>query len=275
MSTVRFGCTTSTFGGSLSGKLRAMKSAGFVTTELWPRDVFEHPEGPDIANDLMRETGITVSVYQGLRNYEGMAANVRDHKLGVAELLMDQMALVGADVLVLCSSTAVDSDGDHGRISEDLARLGDLAQSRNIRIAYEALCWGRWIRDYRDAWNVVSAAGHDHVGIMLDCFHIFALGLPLDGIGEISARKIFLVEIADMPGCNLDLIELSRHYRLFPGEGVTPVADFVRRVRAVGYRGDYSLEVFNAHYLASDPATVAERAMRSMTALFSGPGPAP
>lgn len=275
MSTVRFGCTTSTFGGSLSGKLRAMKSAGFVTTELWPRDVFEHPEGPDIANDLMRETGITVSVYQGLRNYEGMAANVRDHKLGVAELLMDQMALVGADVLVLCSNTAVDSDGDHGRISEDLARLGDLAQSRNIRIAYEALCWGRWIRDYRDAWNVVSAAGHDHVGIMLDCFHIFALGLPLDGIGEISARKIFLVEIADMPGCNLDLIELSRHYRLFPGEGVTPVADFVRRVRAVGYRGDYSLEVFNAHYLASDPATVAERAMRSMTALFSGPGPAP
>lgn len=275
MSTVRFGCTTSTFGGSLSGKLRAMKSAGFVTTELWPRDVFEHPEGPDIANDLMRETGITVSVYQGLRNYEGMAANVRDHKLGVAELLMDQMALVGADVLVLCSSTAVDSDGDHGRISEDLARLGDLAQSRNIRIAYEALCWGRWIRDYRDAWNVVSAAGHDHVGIMLDCFHIFALGLPLDGIGEIPARKIFLVEIADMPGCNLDLIELSRHYRLFPGEGVTPVADFVRRVRAVGYRGDYSLEVFNAHYLASDPATVAERAMRSMTALFSGLGPAP
>ena len=275
MSTVRFGCTTSTFGGSLSGKLRAMKSAGFVTTELWSRDVFEHPEGPDIANDLMRETGITVSVYQGLRNYEGMAANVRDHKLGVAEQLMDQMALVGADVLVLCSSTAVDSDGDHGRISEDLARLGDLAQSRNIRIAYEALCWGRWIRDYRDAWNVVSAAGHDHVGIMLDCFHIFALGLPLDGIGEIPARKIFLVEIADMPGCNLDLIELSRHYRLFPGEGVTPVADFVRRVRAVGYRGDYSLEVFNAHYLASDPATVAERAMRSMTALFSGPGLAP
>jgi len=275
MNTVRFGCTTSTFGGSLSGKLRAMKSAGFMTTELWPRDIFEHPEGPDIANDLMRETGIKVSVYQGLRNYEGMTADVRARKLGVAEQLMDQMALVGADVLVLCSNTAVDSDGDHGRISEDLARLGDLAQSRNIRIAYEALCWGRWIRDYRDAWNVVKAAGHDQVGIMLDCFHIFALGLPLDGIGEIPARNIFLVEIADMPGCNLGLIELSRHYRLFPGEGVTPVADFVRRVRAVGYRGDYSLEVFNAHYLASDPATVAERAMRSMTALFSGLGPAP
>lgn len=252
-----------------------MKSAGFVTTELWPRDIFEHPEGPDIANDLMRETGIKVSVYQGLRNYEGMTADVRARKLGVAEQLMDQMALFGADVLVLCSNTAVDSDGDHGRISEDLARLGDLAQSRNIRIAYEALCWGRWIRDYRDAWNVVKAAGHDQVGIMLDCFHIFALGLPLDGIGEIPARNIFLVEIADMPGCNLGLIELSRHYRLFPGEGVTPVADFVRRVRAVGYRGDYSLEVFNAHYLASDPATVAERAMRSMTALFSGLGPAP
>jgi 4-hydroxyphenylpyruvate dioxygenase len=123
--------------------------------------------------------------------------------------------------------------------------------------------------DYRDAWRVVKVAAHDHVGVMLDCFHIFALDLPLDGIDEIPADKIFLVEIADMPKINLDLIEVSRHYRLFPGEGVMPAADFVRRVRRGGYAGPYSLEIFNAHCRATEPGLVAERAMRSMTLLFS------
>jgi 4-hydroxyphenylpyruvate dioxygenase len=269
MTTEHFGFTTSTFGGNLPGKLRAMKSVGFATTEFWPRDLFEHAEGPDVAIELLRETGLGISVYQALRNFEGMEPKTRAHALGIAEQLMDQMALIGAEVLVLCSNTASESDGDHSRISEDLARLGDLAQSRNVRIAYEALCWGRWIRDYRDAWRVVKGAAHECVGVMLDCFHIFALDLPLDGIEEIPADKIFLVEIADMPKINLELIDVSRHYRLFPGEGVMPIADFVRHVRRAGYAGHYSLEIFNAHYRATDPGVVAERAMRSMTKLFS------
>ena len=46
MTTEHFGFTTSTFGGNLPGKLRAMKSVGFATTEFWPRDLFEHAEGP-------------------------------------------------------------------------------------------------------------------------------------------------------------------------------------------------------------------------------------
>lgn len=269
MTTERFGFTTSAFGGNLPGKLWAMKSAGFGTTEFWPRDLFEHAEGPDVAIELLRETGLGISAYQALRNFEGMPPKTLTHTLGIAEQLMDQMALIGAEVLIVCSNTATESNGDHGRISEDLARLGDLAQSRNVRIAYEALCWGRWIRDYRDAWRVVKVAAHDHVGVMLDCFHIFALDLPLDGIDEIPADKIFLVEIADMPKINLDLIEVSRHYRLFPGEGVMPAADFVRRVRRGGYAGPYSLEIFNAHCRATEPGLVAERAMRSMTLLFS------
>lgn len=262
-----FGSTTSTFGGSLPGKLRAMKAAGFSATELWPKDLFEHAEGPDIAIELLRETGIKVSAYQALRNFEGMDRKVRAHKLGIAEQLIDQMALIGADVLVLCSNTAPDCDGDYGRISEDLARLGDLAQSRNIRIAYEALAWGRWIRDYRDAWRVVRDAAHDNIGLMLDSFHVFALDLPLDGIDEIPASKIVLVEVADLPKANLSIIEISRHYRLFPGEGAHPLAEFVRRVQATGYNGVYSLEVFNAHYFGLDPAVVAHRGMLSMTAL--------
>jgi 4-hydroxyphenylpyruvate dioxygenase len=227
--------------------------------------LFENAEGPDVAIDLLRRSGLAVSVYQALRNYEGMPAGQRAHKLGIAEQLMDQMALVGCTLLVLCSNTDPDSSGDRQRLADDLRLLGDLARSRDIRVAYEALSWGRWISDYRDAWRLIEAADHPCVGLMLDSFHVFALGLPLDGIDAMSAEKVFLVEIADLPATSLAPIEVSRHYRLFPGEGVAPVEAFLRRVRGIGYRGCLSVEVFNAHYFASAPSAVAMRAMRATT----------
>jgi 4-hydroxyphenylpyruvate dioxygenase len=256
-------CTTATFGGKLPEKLRAMQSAGFVATEFWPRDLFENAEGPGIAIDLLRETGLAVSAYQALRNFEGLSAKQRGQKLGIAEQLMDQMALVGCDLLVLCSNTDPDSSADHRRIADDLRLLGDLARTRGVRIAYEALSWGKWLRDYRDAWQVIKIADHPQVGMMLDSFHIYALGLPLDGIDAISADKVFLVEIADLPGTSLAPIEISRHYRLFPGEGIAPIDEFLRRVHGIGYKGCLSVEIFNAHYFASVPHEVAARAMRA------------
>ena len=45
-------------------------------------------------------------------------------------------------------------------------------------------------------------------------------------------------------------IETARHFRVFPGEGVhsEQVAELVRRLERLGYRGDYSFEVFNDDY---------------------------
>jgi len=55
------------------------------------------------------------------------------------------------------------------------------------------------------------------------------------------------------------------HFRVFPGEGVhsAAIADLVLRLDRLGYRGDYSFEVFNDDYVQIPPATVAERARRS------------
>ena len=57
----------------------------------------------------------------------------------------------------------------------------------------------------------------------------------------------------------------ARHFRVFPGEGVhsDELADLVMRLDRMGYRGDYSFEVFNDDYQQIPLATVAARARRS------------
>ena len=259
------GTTTSTFGGPLAVKLKAMSAAGFTATEFWPKDLFEHADGPTTAIELLRENGLKVSIYQALRNYEGTTPADRDQKLGIAEQMMDQMALLDCDILALPSNSGADSSGDPERIAADLARLGDLARSRRVRIAFEPICWGRWISDFRDAWAVLRELNHPNVGLMLDSFHAFVSDIPLTGIADIPADKIFLVEVSDLAASALPPIEISRHYRLFPGEGNSPMQAFLREVAKTGYTGCLSVEVFNALYRQSDPFETAQRGFACMT----------
>lgn len=268
MDSSRLSCTTVTFGGKLPEKIAAMKEAGFGATELWPRDYYEHNEGPDVVFELLRKTGLALSCYQNLRNFEGMPEPQRERKTAIAAQLFDQMRLMGCETLVLCSNIAPDSSPDKERIADDLRMLGDLAKSYGVRVAWEPICWGRWISDYRDAWDIVRKVNHPQIGLVLDSFHVLALRLPVEPIADIPAEKIFLVEVADLPGGNLDFLEVSRSFRLFPGEGVTPIRDFMKQVRKTGYSGYYSVEVFNTYYQTQPLDQIARRAMASLTPLF-------
>ena len=154
-------------------------------------------------------------------------------------------------------------------IARDLRKLAMLALPQRIRVAYEGLSWGRTINEYTTAWEVVCRADAPNLGIGIDSFHIFATKTPLDDLELIDARKIFLVQLADFMWQETRTVEeriaTARTYRVFPGEGVhsDQVADLVMRLAALGYRGDFSFEVFNDDYQQLPLAMVAQRARAS------------
>lgn len=262
----RLAGTTYTFGGKLPAKLRAMREAGFVATEFWIKDLFEDPRGPDYAIGFLRDSGLRPCAYQALRDYEGSPPAVREHVEAIARQMMEQMHWIGTDLLILCTNMREDASGERSRKVDDLGRLADLARSFGIRVAYEHVCWGRHTQDYREAWSLVEEVGLPNLGIMLDSLHIFCPGLPLDGIDRIDPDKIFLVELADIPATRLGHMDVARHYRLMPGDGVAPVEDFIRRVEAIGYQGLYSIEIMNDRYLHDEPGLVAKEAIGALRA---------
>ncbi|MGH8705706.1 MAG: sugar phosphate isomerase/epimerase, partial [Burkholderiales bacterium] len=87
---------------------------------------------------------------------------------------------------------------------------------------------------------------------------------------EIDPQKVFLVQLSDFMWQEVrspeDRIDTARHFRVFPGEGVhsEQVVALVRALDAMGYRGDYSFEVFNDDYRQLPLAMVAARARRSV-----------
>lgn len=264
----RLSFNTGNMTGSIGDKLKAIEAAGFGGTTMWPADFFVHFEDLDFNLDLARNSPLKCTCYMMVRDLEGSPPEIKARKLELARQMMDQMALVGATTLVQCSNISDKVNRDWKLAVADLRQLGDLAQSKGVRIAFEPMSQGQWINTWQLGWQLVRDVDHPNIGINLDAAHIFMMDSPLEGIEKIPASKIALCEVSDFADGNLDRRETLRNYRLFPGEGKRPVRAFVDRVLSTGYQGDISAEVFNARYRAAEPRWVAERGFAAMARLF-------
>jgi sugar phosphate isomerase/epimerase len=189
--------------------------------------------------------------------------------------MLEMCAATGSKVLLVCSSTSRHATDDLDHIAKDLRKLAMLALPLGIKVAYEGLSWGRTVNEFTTSWDVVCRADCPNLGIGLDSFHIFAAKTSLDAIEDLDPEKIFLVQLSDFMWNETptfeDRMTTARTFRVFPGEGVhsEDLADLVMRLDRIGYRGDYSFEVFNDDYQQLPLGTVAERAKKSATWLHN------
>ncbi|KDQ49530.1 hypothetical protein JAAARDRAFT_63705 [Jaapia argillacea MUCL 33604] len=165
--------------------------------------------------------------------------------------------------------------------SREEYRLDD---GRGMRVAFESLAWGAYSYTTAQAWSLVSRADRPNLGLILDSFNALArewadptsrysggrlpngprsLQRLTDLISSLPAEKIFLLQLADanLPLPHLQkefedvnltpslLLRWSRTSRLFPLESergaYLPVVEFTKAVHKTGFRGMWSVEVFN------------------------------
>jgi sugar phosphate isomerase/epimerase len=264
-----FGMDTITLAGPLEAKLDAMKSAGFSQVMLKANDLVGHPNGWQAAVKAVRDSGLRGTGFQVLRDFEGLSGHLHQYKVDIAKAMLEMCAALGCDVLLACSSTSKHASEDLDHLARDLRKLAMLAIPYGIRIAYEGLSWGRTVNEFTTAWDVITRADCPNLGLGLDSFHLFAAETPLEEIDYLQPDKIFLVQLADFMWQETKTFEermsTARTFRVFPGEGVhsEQLVQLVLKLDALGYRGDYSFEVFNDDYVQMPLPMVAQRARRS------------
>jgi sugar phosphate isomerase/epimerase len=265
-----FGMDTITLAGPLEAKLRAIRGAGFGQVMLNATDVVGHPGGEAAAIGAVHASRLRVTGFQVLRDFEGLTGHLHAYKVDVAKGMLGMCHALGSKVLLACSSTSAHATGDREALKKDLQKLAMLAVPLGIRIAYEALSWGRHVNLLTQAWEIVQDADRSNLGLCIDSYHALANGAEIGAAADIDPRKIFLVQLSDFMWQETrspeDRIETARHHRVFPGEGVhrAQVIELVRALDEMGYRGDYSFEVFNDDYRALPLPMVAGRARRSV-----------
>ena len=259
---------TVSISGDLREKLEAIAAAGFDGVEIFENDFLAYDRSPRDVAAMVADLGLTITLFQPFRDFEGLPGPQRGQAFARAERKFDLMGELGTDLMLVCSSVSPLALGGIDRAAADLRELGERAARRGLRVGYEALAWGRHVNDHRDAWEIVRRADHPNIGIILDSFHTLARGIDPDSIRSIPGDRIFIVQLADAPRIDMDLLYWSRHFRNMPGEGDLQVTDFMRAVAATGYNGPISLEIFNDQFRSGSPRTIAADGHRSLVYLM-------
>ena len=258
--------------GTLEDRLDAAAAAGFDAVEIFENDLIASVSSPEQIRRRVADRGLAIDLYQPFRDAEGAPpdrfATVRRRfaaKLGL-------MARLGAGTVLICSSVAPDTLDDDDLAAAQLRELAELAAGHGMRIAYEALAWGRHVSTWEHSWDIVRRADHPALGLCLDSFHVLSRTDDFAAIAELPGDRVFFVQLADAPRLAMDVLQWSRHHRLFPLQGRLDLVGFTRAVLATGYPGPLSLEVFNDVFRQADPHRTAVDARRSLIALADAVG---
>jgi 4-hydroxyphenylpyruvate dioxygenase len=262
--TMQTAIATVCLSGTLTEKLEAIAAAQFKGVEIFENDLLGFNGTPADVRRMVGDLGLEIITFQPFRDFEGLPEPQRAKAFARAERKFDLMQELGCDLLLVCSNVSPDALGGIDRAAEDFHELGERAARRSLRVAFEALAWGRHINDYRDAWEVVRRAAHPSVGLVLDSFHTLARETPLRAMRSIPRDRIFLVQLADAPLLDMDYLSWSRHYRCFPGQGELPVNAFMEALLATGYESLLSHEIFSDRFRAGSARSVAIDGQRSL-----------
>lgn len=263
----RRGIATVSISGTLEDKLAAISAAGFDGAEIFENDLIACPLAPEEIRRRAAALGLETYLYQPFRDFEGVTTDRLDANIRRLEAKFNVMARLGADRLLVCSNVQPDAIDDDDTSVSQLAVLAERAHEHGVTVAYEALAWGSRVNTFEHAWKLVKAADRPNLGVCLDSFHILSRTDDLDGLADIPSDKIAFVQLADAPRLQMDVVQWSRHFRCFPGQGRLDLVGFMRALRRTGYAGPVSLEVFNDVFRQSDPVTTAVDGLRSLIAL--------
>ncbi|RON86985.1 3-dehydroshikimate dehydratase QuiC [Pseudomonas fluorescens] len=255
---------TVSLSGTLPEKLEAIAAAGFDGVEIFENDLLYYDGSPREIKQMCADLGIAITLFQPFRDFEGCRRDRLARNLERAERKFDLMQELGTDLVLVCSNASADSVGDQQILVDDLRLLAEHAGARGLRIGYEALAWGRHVNTYQQVWDIVRQADHPSLGVLLDSFHTLSLKGDPRAIADIPGDKIFFVQMADAPILAMDVLEWSRHFRCFPGQGEFDLPGFLAPIIQSGYTGPLSLEIFNDGFRAAPPRANAADGLRSL-----------
>ena len=253
--------------GALEDRLDAAAAAGFDGVEIFENDLIASAASVAAIRSRAADRGLSVELYQPFRDAEGAP---RERFRSVTRRMrakLDMMAALGAPMILICSSVAPDTIEDDDLAAGQLHQLANMAAEHGMRIAYEALAWGRHVSTWPHSWDIVQRADHPALGLCLDSFHVLSRTDSYGDIASLPGDRVFFLQLADAPRLAMDVLQWSRHHRLFPLQGRFDLPGFTRAVCATGYSGPLSLEVFNDVFRQADPRRTAVDAMRSLIML--------
>jgi len=152
-----------------------------------------------------------------------------------------------------------------------LRELSGIAKPYGVRLAYEFLGFADCtVNSLAQCARIVEKVARPNVGLVLDTFHFFAGGSTVESIRRVDPRKIFMVHVNDVEQAPRRAMHDA--LRLYPGKGIIPLPRILGALKAIGYTGKFSVELFRPQYWKRAPLQVARQARGAAVAVLRQAG---
>ncbi len=259
-----------TLKADLTTDIAVAGKAGFDFVEIWAAKLIGYLDKgglPSLRRDLKR-----AGVRPGTLN--SVERIIFNDPSGHVRMLEDFTRFCGVAEAIDCETVLVvpsprPKGASIGAIERESVRilreLSGIAKRYGVRLAYEFLGFSDCsVNTLAQCAAIIEKVNRPNVGLVLDTFHFFAGGSTLASIRGVDPRRIFIVHLNDVE--RAPRRKMHDALRLYPGKGIIPLQAILRNLKAIGYAGAFSVEIFRPQYWNRQPLQVAREARASSLA---------
>jgi 2-keto-myo-inositol isomerase len=246
--------------------------AGYQAIEPWINELDKHVQSGGSLKDLGKrivDAGLKVESAIGFATWIVDDETQRNKGLEEAKRSMDIVQQIGGKRLAAPPFGATDrSDIPLARIAERYRALLELGDK--MAVVPQAELWGhsKTLSKLSEAIMVAVDSGHPKACILPDVYHLHKGGSDFNGLKLLGASSMFNFHMNDYPSVP-PRQHITDAHRVYPGDGVAPLKDMIRDLVKIGYKGIFSLELFNRDYWKQDALLVAKTGLEKMKAVVA------
>jgi sugar phosphate isomerase/epimerase len=244
--------------------------AGYQAIEPWIDELERHVQQGGTLRDLdrrIRDAGLRVESAIGFSEWVVDDDGRRKKGLESARRAMDLVRQVGGRRLAAPPAGATkQADLSLARVTERYRVLLELGDKMGITPMVELWGFSRTLSRLGECAQVAVEAGHPRACVLADVYHLYKGGSGFGGVRLLSAAALPVIHMNDYPA-KPPRGTITDANRVYPGDGIAPLRQFLRDLRALGARSVLSLELFNREYWTQDAFTVARTGLDRMRAV--------
>ncbi len=243
--------------------------AGYDAIEPWVSDLERYAQGGHSLRDVavrLRDRGLTVESAIGFPEWVVDDPARRKKGLEDARRAMELVRQVGGKRLAAPPAGATNVEIDPRVVAERYRALLELGEQAGVVPQAEIWGFSRTLRRLGEAALAALETGRPDACILADVYHLYKGGSGFNGLRLLSANALHVVHFNDYPA-QPPRESIADAQRVYPGDGVAPLKQVLRDLRAVEFRGVLSLELFNRDYWKQDALAVARTGLEKMRAL--------
>jgi sugar phosphate isomerase/epimerase len=256
-------------------EVEVASQAGYQGIELWVSEIEEYTKGGGTLSGLrsiVEDSGLEVPNLIAFFQWAHPDDDERHEGLEQARKVFATAQELGCPWVAAPPFGITDrEDLSAAHLADCFRTLLEIGRQAGIKPLLEFWGISKALGSLAEAIDVLALVDDPDGALLADVFHMARDGSDLELLWELDSDQLRLMHVNDYPGVQGGSQPTDRE-RLYPGDGIAPYGEIMDALRAIGYRGFLSLELFNKAYQEAGAVQAARTGLAKMKQVVEAGG---